>query len=152
MENRAIVSLGSNTGREENIEQAVRMLSERFRTAVFSPAEYTEPVGCPSSAKFLNRVGVFRTSLSADELKSVFKEIETLLGRRPEDKGRGVVPVDIDLLRWNGQTLKPEDIKRGYILSGLRSLLATGEYDEWGGDEAGFPADGDQLVDRPAGK
>lgn len=61
------------------------------------------------------------------EIKDVLKDIECCIGRKPEDKSCGRVPIDIDLLQWNDQILKAEDLTREYVLDGICSLLAAGE-------------------------
>ena len=38
-------------------------------------------------------------------------------------KHQGIVPLDIDVLQWNEQILKPADMKRDYVREALRSLL-----------------------------
>ena len=65
------------------------------------------------------------------QIKDVLKDIECCIGRKPEDKSCGRVPIDIDLLQWNDQILKAEDLTREYVLDGICSLLAAGENDEW---------------------
>jgi 2-amino-4-hydroxy-6-hydroxymethyldihydropteridine diphosphokinase len=52
------------------------------------------------------------------ELKTIEKEA----GREKEDKKREKVCLDIDLLVFDNRVLKPEDLKRDYILKGLEEL------------------------------
>ena len=80
---------------------------------------------------FLNRVAVLYSEESPARIKDVLKDIECCIGRKPEDKSCGRVPIDIDLLQWNDQILKAEDLTREYVLDGICSLLAAGENDEW---------------------
>lgn len=79
----------------------------------------------------LNRVAVLYSEESLARIKDVLKDIECCIGRKPEDKSCGRVPIDIDLLQWNDQILKAEDLTREYVLDGICSLLAAGENDEW---------------------
>ena len=110
--NRVLLCLGSNWDKEKNMERAAEMLRAHFVFIQFSQPVYTEPIDCPLSTTFLNRVAV-------------------LYSRKPEDKSCGRVPIDIDLLQWNDQILKAEDLTREYVLDGICSLLAAGENDEW---------------------
>lgn len=57
-----------------------------------------------------------------DELKQALKKIEREAGRKPEDKEQEKVCLDIDLLLFDDHILKPEDLKRDYILLGLSEL------------------------------
>ncbi len=129
--NRALLCLGSNWDKERNMERAAEMLRAHFVSICFSRPVYTEPVDSPLSAMFLNRIAVLYTEESPERIRDILKDIECRVGRRPEDKSRGSVPIDIDLLRWNDQVLKAEDLTRAYVQVGVRSLLAAGEDDEW---------------------
>ncbi len=50
------------------------------------------------------------------------EKIERDHGRTPEDKSRGIVKIDIDLLCYDGELLKPEDWQRGYVREGVAEL------------------------------
>lgn len=122
--NRVVLSLGSNFNPEENIGCAAEKLRILFDTVCFSEAVYTAPIGdYPADRPFLNQVVIAYTRMStAEELKALLKEIETTLGRNENSKAVGLIPIDIDLLQWNTTVLKPADMEREYILSGLLSL------------------------------
>ena len=126
--NRVLLCLGSNWDKEKNMERAAEMLRAHFVFIQFSQPVYTEPIDCPLSTTFLNRV---YSEESPARIKDVLKDIECCIGRKPEDKSCGRVPIDIDLLQWNDQILKAEDLTREYVLDGICSLLAAGENDEW---------------------
>ncbi|NBH87532.1 2-amino-4-hydroxy-6-hydroxymethyldihydropteridine diphosphokinase [Parabacteroides distasonis] len=129
--NRVLLCLGSNWDKEKNMECAAEMLRAHFVFIRFSQPVYTEPIDCPLSTTFLNRVAVLYSEENPVQIKNVLKDIEYRIGRRPEDKSCGRVPIDIDLLQWNDLVLKAEDLTRGYVLDGIRSLLTAGENDEW---------------------
>lgn len=120
--NRIILSLGSNQDREQNMEKAVRLLKNSFSPVTFSEPVETEPngslAGCP---RFLNQVAIACSPLNIEDLTTHLKQIEKEIGRRPEDKFHGSIPIDIDLLQWNDTILKPDDLKRDYIQSALSS-------------------------------
>lgn len=130
MLNEVIVCLGSNQDKEKNIELAGRLLGDYFVSIHFSDAVYTEPVGLNNSSPFLNQVAIAYTPEEPDSIIRTFKHIEELLGRVPEDKKRGRVPIDIDLLQWNDSVLKPEDLQRSYVRSSLCRLFDTRYKDE----------------------
>ena len=77
---------------------------------------------CVNPSFFLNRVGIAYTSLSTTELIRHFKQIERALGRVSESKHLGIIPMDIDLLQWNDDLLKPDDLQRSYIKAGISQL------------------------------
>ena len=122
MLNKIILSLGSNQDQEKNMAEAVRILRNQFVSIAFSNSVYTEPIGLTGSAPFLNWVAVAYTSEQLDEIKHLLKRIEYKLQRMPDDKNFGIVPIDIDLLQWNELILKPDDLRRYYIIEGIRAL------------------------------
>ena len=122
MLNKIILSLGSNQDQEKNMAEAVRILRNQFVSIAFSNSVYTEPIGLTGSAPFLNRVADAYTSEQPDEIKHLLKRTEYELQRMPDDKNFGIVPIDIDLLQWNELILKPDDLRRYYIIEGIRAL------------------------------
>ena len=50
------------------------------------------------------------------------KKIEREEGRSREDKRTGIVKLDIDLLKYDRRILKKEDMKRDYILEGIKGM------------------------------
>lgn len=121
--NRIVLALGSNRDREQNMERAAIELCAHFVSVRFAEMIYTAPIECPGSLPFLNQVAVAYTTDGPTEIITYLKQVEHMLGRKPEDKQKGSIPIDIDLLQWNESILKPEDMKRDYILSGIHALL-----------------------------
>lgn len=122
--NRIILCLGSNRDKERNIARAAGRLGVCFTSFRTSEPVCTEAVDCPGAAPFLNQIAVAYTPLHPDEIKPVLKQIEGDLHRSPSDKQCGSIPIDIDLLQWNDQILKPGDMARWYVRDGIRRLLA----------------------------
>lgn len=127
MLNKVIISLGSNQEKEKNIEMANQLLDSHFDSIHFSEAVYTQPFHMENPALFLNQVAIAFTSENPDQIVDAFKQMERQLGRKPEDKSKGNIPIDIDLLQWNDEILKPSDFHRPYIQSALASLLGAGQ-------------------------
>lgn len=121
--NRIILSLGSNTERELNMERAKVLLQEIFKLITFSEPIETQPYGSlTGGAAFLNQVAIASTSLNANEVRNHLKFIEKTIGRCPEHKRQKMVLIDVDLLQWNNIILKPADLQMDYIQSGLQYL------------------------------
>ena len=113
MSNKVVIALGSNASDSRSvIHLAGRLLADYFDWIRFSEPEYTLPVGLLGSAVFLNQVAVARTQHGKQTVCRALKEIEKQLGRSPASENQGIVIVDIDLLQWNEQLLKPDDWKR----------------------------------------
>jgi len=98
--------LGSNTDAQANVEKARAMLTTLLPGICWKKARWTEPVDFPTPSLFLNQLGIFSTTMPCDEVRHCFKEIERLCGRLPEDKAKGIVRMDIDLLTYGNEKLK----------------------------------------------
>jgi len=83
----AYLGLGSNLGeREENLRQALTLLSLKVNLEEVSSVYETEPVGYKEQPLFLNLVCRITTNLPPDELLHFAKDIETSMGRVPASK------------------------------------------------------------------
>lgn len=125
MLNRIIVCMGSNRNPAANVECAGRLLCDYFISPRFSVPVYTEPIGAGLSGLFLNQIIIAYTADQPDEVIRVLKQIERQVGRTPQDKLHGDIPIDIDLLQWNDLILKPDDLRREYVISGICSLSVS---------------------------
>ena len=75
-----------------------------------------------SPALFSNQVAMFFSDAEEERVRKELKAIEQSAGRRPEDKKEEKVSLDIDLLSYDDRILRPEDLKREYIVKGLEEL------------------------------
>ena len=114
--------MGSNFNKLTSIQSARQHLTLLFPDIRFDSEQVTPAIGNGFLSPFLNQVATFSTALSAEEVHQILKEIEQIIGRSPEDKTRGVVKIDIDLLTYGEQILKPSDLQRDYIRKGLENL------------------------------
>ncbi|NDP20276.1 MAG: hypothetical protein GZ091_04240 [Paludibacter sp.] len=109
--NTAIVMLGSNFNPEQNLEIAKDKLSEYFELVTQSSHIISKPVGKKYKYDFHNESVKLLSADTAEETKIIFKQIEKDLGRTPESKQLGVMPIDIDLIFWN-ETLIDDDYNK----------------------------------------
>ena len=114
--------LGSNFNKLTSLEAARQYLLPIFPDIRFDEEQLTPAIGNGFRSPFLNQVASFSTALTAEEVRLELKEIERKLGRLPEDKAKGIVRIDIDLLTYGEQILKPADLERDYIQKGLKNL------------------------------
>ena len=116
-----LLSIGSNTFAKTNIDKARRMLSRLFPGIVFSQSVLSEPDDERYSFLFRNVLAIAETEFSPEEVIEKIKQTERAVGRSPRDKYLGKVIIDIDLIRYNDEILRPEDFQREY----LQQLLST---------------------------
>ena len=117
-----ILCIGSNYDRTAYMAYARNDLMKHFPNIRFSPEMETEAIGDRFLSPFNNQVASFETSLSAEEVRTILKQIESVHGRLPSDKSHGIVKMDIDLLMYDDCVLKPQDLERNFVLEGLKSL------------------------------
>ena len=120
-----LICIGSNDHRKENLLLARQNLYALFPSIYFATEMETEP---------LYQVALFVTAMEKEAVVNALKEIEMKAGRRPEDKTAEKIPLDIDLLVYGNEILKPKDLRREYIQKGveeLGTLLAREEVGEW---------------------
>ena len=123
MKNKAIISIGSNEHRTANVKEVMEILTKHFPTIRFSTHQLTEPMDMPEDAKaFLNLIALFETDLDRETLEAKLKKLETKLGRDHDDDEEGIIPMDLDIIEWNDEVYKPQDMVRPYVVAGLEEL------------------------------
>ncbi len=110
-----LVSLGSNLYSKQNIDKAKRMLAHLFPDAVFSQSIITISSDEKYLFPFRNVLGVFQTELLPEEIIQRLKSIEHAMGRLPRDKETGKVIIDIDLIQYDDEILRPEDYESSHV-------------------------------------
>jgi GTP cyclohydrolase-4 len=104
------LGLGSNLGeREENLCQAVALLSAKVNLDKVSSVYETEPVGYKEQPLFLNLACRITTDLSPDELLNLAKHVETSIGRVPSFANAPRI-MDIDVLFYDDRVMSTQDL------------------------------------------
>jgi len=104
------LGLGSNLGnRQDNLDRALELLSQRLRVEKISSVYDTEPVGNIDQPRFLNLVCQVYTSLAPMGLLALAKGIELKLGRALT-KSNAPRPIDIDILLYGDQVIKTSEL------------------------------------------
>jgi 2-amino-4-hydroxy-6-hydroxymethyldihydropteridine diphosphokinase len=125
----AYLGLGSNMGaREENLERALFLLSQRMRLGKVSSIFDTEPIGNTNQPRFLNLVCQVYTRLAPEGLLALAKGIESKLGRA--GKSNEPRPIDIDILFYDEKVIStpelviphPRITERAFVLVPLAEI------------------------------
>jgi len=104
------LGLGSNMGnRQDNLDRALDLLSQRLRVGKVSSVYDTEPVGNTNQPRFLNLVCQVYTMLAPKELLTLAKGIESKLGR-VLGKSNAPRPIDIDILFYGDQVIETPEL------------------------------------------
>ena len=115
--------LGSNCDGIQHLKRAEGELNSLFPDAEWGEIRQTEPENVSNPAPFFNRAARVKTSLNKEELTQIFKRIEQEHGRTPQKKEKDIIPLDIDLLCYGKEILKPADMKKRYVQECLHSLI-----------------------------
>ena len=121
-----LLTIGSNTFAKTNIDKAKRMLTFLFPDIIFSEPILTEPEEEKYSYLFRNVLAVVNTEMRPEEVIDKIKQTERAVGRTPRDKYLGKVVIDIDLIKYGDNILRPLDYEREYV----QRLLSTIEMPE----------------------
>jgi GTP cyclohydrolase-4 len=106
----AYLGLGSNLGeREENLRQALTLLSLKVNLDKVSSLYETEPVGYKEQPLFLNLVCRITTNLPPEELFHLAKDIETRMGRVPSFPNAPRI-IDMDILFYDDKIMDTLDL------------------------------------------
>ena len=124
------LALGSNVGdREENINRAISLLSEKIKNIKVASFYETEPVGYTKQNKFINTALEGYTELSPLELLKFCQKVEKKVGRIYRFKW-GPREIDIDILLYGDLKINSPDLKvphplmldREFVMKPLKEL------------------------------
>ena len=116
-----LLALGSNTLGEHNIALAKAYLTAAFPKIQFSRSLVTPAIGIVSPP-FINCLAQTCCCEQMTEVLATLKNIETTMGSMPEERRKGIVKIDIDLLQFDETRHKTDDWERNYIQLLLKEL------------------------------
>ena len=110
---KVFLGLGTNMGdRAENLSKAVKCIEIDIGSVLKTSSIFeTEPWGFHSEEQFLNMVVKVETELTPPGLMEKILSIETLLGRKREEKQYVSRIIDIDILLYEDQIIDAENLK-----------------------------------------
>lgn len=121
-----LISLGSNLPEDkanEMLSKAETYLSDYFDGQISFSSHYSTPgVGSGIGKTYVNSVAKGETSRSYEDIRQTLKNYEKTMGRTPELKARGIVPIDLDLLTLGDVIYKGKDLTQEYVTKGLSEL------------------------------
>ena len=136
--NQAILSVGSNIDPEQNCRKAEAILAQEHRLVGQSRYILTKPVGISGLlsgsvsgstnqdiADFLNGAYCVETALDFGEFNGYLKVVEQRLGRVKTVVKSRSQPIDLDIIFWNGELMRPKDYQQDHVRLVVDELLAT---------------------------
>lgn len=120
--NTLVISLGSNSpDREWQMRHAIERIKKHFSNVKLSDI-YETPEHSGKYEPYLNCVIIAETNMELDEANKFMKQWESLCGRTPNSKLIGVIPIDLDIVIWNYETIRPVEFGRSYFQQGYIQL------------------------------
>lgn len=124
---KAVIGIGSNLPGEEgvrHVKKAIAWLESRFGPVSAAPPYSTPGEGLKSKGMtYTNSVAEISTNLSAERLNQELKAYEKTEGRV---KGVPEIPVDLDLVIYGTEVLRPRDMAANYFRIGYDMLHSAG--------------------------
>lgn len=118
----AIFSIGSNCGdRRLNVSRGIEWLSKHLTDFSSSPI-YATPDCHGGIKEYLNAVARGFTFCTPIALNQLCKQYELECGRDEDMRKNGNVPIDIDLVVYNGEVVRPNDFKREFFKKGYAMI------------------------------
>lgn len=123
-----VICIGSNVAHKESIvaDTALRLagLLSDFRASEI----YCSPDDSGLGAPYANLVcsGCYEGSL--DELKDLSAALELSAGRTAESKPSGVMPLDVDIVCYNGRLVDSKHISKEYFRIGYALMQSIGSH------------------------
>lgn len=120
--NKVVIGLGSNSpDRHVRMRRGVEWLSSVLSDIKVSDI-YSTPAINGTSPDYLNAVAAGDTTIELDQLNQMLKQYEVSEGRTKESKQTGVVPIDLDIVIFNGEILRAKDFGYDFFQRGYRQI------------------------------
>ena len=117
-----VLSIGSNTGDKiKNVENAVKWLAKLLDSTTSSNI-YETPEIHGKYATYMNAVVSGETDLEYEDVLRLTKEFEIENGRTKEGRERGFVPIDIDIVIYDENVVRPLDFVKSFFQIGFNLI------------------------------
>jgi 2-amino-4-hydroxy-6-hydroxymethyldihydropteridine diphosphokinase len=121
-----IISLAANRFQKKNLSKARHCLEEILSDIHITTEHWTTPIGnSPRHDAYLNQLVAGQTPLDEKSLTEWLKQTEVNFGRTEAKKRLGIVPIDLDLMLFDGQRRHERDWERPYIKCLITEITDT---------------------------
>ena len=120
--NTIVISIGSNSrDRQWQVEHAIEWLNKHLSSTKTSSI-YNSEADNHRDPDYLNAVMAGECKLDFEKISKKVKEYETVCGRTPASKLTGNIPMDLDIMIWNGEIVRPIDFEKAYFQQGWNEI------------------------------
>lgn len=119
--NKAIICLGGNAPNTAGNMVSMRNLLSAIGTIERSSGEYpTAPEYAGETEPYLNEILLFTTAKSYQDTVKISMDLQADI--RTKNPYHGLVAIDIDIVYWNCELLRPWDANSAYFREGMSKL------------------------------
>ena len=110
--NKLVISIGSNSkDREWQVENCIKWLKSKL-SGVSHSEIYNSAASNGKDPDYLNVVMKAKCRENFDEINKKLKDYESVCGRTPLSKQTGEIPMDLDIIIWNGEIVRERDFNQ----------------------------------------
>lgn len=125
MKKKVIIVVGSNfQNPRKNVTDAIAHLERYWKVSQKSEI-YSTPDFIGGGKEYYNAVVEFETEEDIEHLNKSLKAYERSQGRNNKMKQDGKVPIDIDIVVYDGSIVRPKDFHTKYFKIGYNQLEST---------------------------
>lgn len=124
LDSTAILSIGSNCGDKcLHVNDCINWLKNHDKIEVLKSSDiYETPELYGTGTPYNNAVVEIITDMTIEELKEQTKIYEINAGRDCDCRRRGLVPIDVDIVIWNDDIIRPKDYMCEFFRIGYSSM------------------------------
>ena len=116
MNHRVILSLAANRFQVRNLSRARQCLEESLSDLHYTREHWTQPIGNSNRRDaYLNQLASGMTTMDEESLNARLKQMEVSFGRSEQKRRLGIVPIDLDILQFDGERRHLRDWERPYV-------------------------------------
>ncbi len=120
--NKLVISIGSNSNDKDwQVENCIAWLKTNL-SGVSTSKIYGTPASNRKDPDYLNAVMKAKCKEDFNEIQQKLKDYETVCGRTPLSKQVGDIPMDLDIVIWNGNILRQRDFNQEYFQKGWQEI------------------------------
>ena len=120
--NKLVISIGSNSkDREWQVENCIKWLKSKL-SGVSHSEIYNSAASNGKDPDYLNVVMKAKCRENFDEINKKLKDYESVCGRTQLSKQTGEIPMDLDIIIWNGEIVRERDFNQEYFQTGWQQL------------------------------
>lgn len=117
-----VICLGSNTtDRHSRLRRALSWLATSIKLDC-SSSIYDTPPYSGVGGEYSNAVVKGSSALGFEELESLCKSYEVMEGRDTDCRLAGIVPIDVDIVIYDGEAMRPGELSRYYFTQGYNQI------------------------------